>query len=223
MRREVPLLLTMAFGLLMIIDFFVPHYLVANVAQSFRDWAIIVIAFSFTLGTANVIRINAQKISRRDRDWQYSIGLLAGLFVMTFLGLAFGVADTGGAGGVFNNMFLYMYTPMQATMFSLLAFYIASAAFRSFRVRSLEATLLAVTAVLVMIGRVPIGNAISEILQLPPSLSLGSIQAWIMDYPNLAAKRAILIGAALGSIATGLKIVLGIERNYLGEGGGGGR
>jgi hypothetical protein len=213
----------MAFGLLMIIDFFVPHYVVANVAQSFRDWAIIVIAFSFTLGTANVIRINAQKISRRDRDWQYSIGLLAGLFVMITLGLAFGIADTGGAGGVFNKMFLYMYSPMQATMFSLLAFYIASAAFRSFRVRSLEATLLAVTAVLVMIGRVPIGNAISEALRLPPSLSLGGIQAWIMDYPNLAAKRAILIGAALGSIATGLKIVLGIERNYLGEGGGGGR
>lgn len=219
MRREVPLLLTMAFGILMIVDFFVPHYVIANVAQSFRDWAIIVIAFSFFIGTANIARINALKVSRRERDWPFSVALLVGLFVTTFLGFAFGIADTGGIRGVFNRIFLFMYTPMQATMFSLLAFYIASAAFRSFRVRSLEATLLAVTAVIVMIGRVPIGNAISEALNLPPHLTLGSIQAWIMDYPNLAAKRAILIGSALGAIATGLKIVLGIERNYLGEGG----
>jgi len=40
---------------------------------------------------------------------------------------------------------------------------------------------------------------------------------WIMNVPQLAAKRAILIGAALGGIATGLKILLGIERNFLGS------
>jgi uncharacterized membrane protein YozB (DUF420 family) len=221
MRREVPLLLTVVFGILMIVDFFVPHPFIADWAQRFRDWAIIIIAFSFFLGVANLIKINAQKVSRREAEWPFAAVLLAGLFVTIFLGITFGIADTGGIRGVFNRIFLYMYTPMQATMFSLLAFYIASAAFRSFRVRSFEATLLAVTAVIVMIGRVPIGNAISEALHLPDGLTFGSVQAWIMDFPNLAAKRAILIGAALGSIATGLKIVLGIERNYLGEGGAG--
>ncbi len=221
MRREIPLLLTVVFGLLMIVDFFVPHPFIADWAQRFRDWAIIIIAFSFFLGVANIIRINAQKVSRREREWPFAIALLAGLSVTIFLGLAFGITDAPGIRGVFSRIFLFMYSPMQATMFSLLAFYIASAAFRSFRVRSLEATLLALTAVFVMIGRVPVGNAISDALRLPDGLTFGSVQAWIMDFPNLAAKRAILIGAALGAIATGLKIVLGIERNYLGEGGAG--
>jgi hypothetical protein len=208
----------MVFGLWMIVDFFVPHRVVSTSAQALRDWAIIIIASSYFLGVANLIKINAQKISRREHDWPYAVALLAGLVVMIFLGVVFGMTDDKGPGAkLFNRMFLYMYTPMQATMFSLLAFYIASAAFRSFRVRSLEATLLAVTAVFVMIGRVPIGAAISDALNLPEPLSFGAIQAWIMDVPNLAAKRAILIGAALGAIATGLKIVLGIERNYLGE------
>ena len=218
MRREVPLIITMIFGLWMIVDFFVPHWAVSRGAQTLRDWAIIIIAASFFLGTANVARLNAQKIARRERDWPYSIALLAGLGFMIVLGFGFGITDDKGAGArIFNRLFLYAYTPMQATMFALLAFYIASAAFRSFRVRSVEATLLAVTAVLVMIGRVPIGAAISEALHLPHAMTLESVQAWIMDVPNLAAKRAILIGAALGAIATGLKIVLGIEQNYLGE------
>jgi hypothetical protein len=93
-------------------------------------------------------------------------------------------------------------------MFALLAFYIASAAFRAFRIRSFEAMLLAVAAVLVMLGRVPIGEAIWN--------GLPKIADWIMNVPNNAAKRAILIGAALGAIATGLKVILGLERNYLG-------
>lgn len=218
MRREVPLILTMVFGIWMIVDFFVPHWVVSRSAQTLRDWAIIIIAFSFFLGTANVIRINWHKIARRERDWPYAIALLAGLALMVILGIAFGITDDKGPGArVFNRFFLYAYTPMQATMFALLAFYIASAAFRSFRVRSVEATLLAVTAVIVMIGRVPVGVAISNALHLPHALTLESVQGWILDVPNLAAKRAILIGSALGAIATGLKIVLGIEQNYLGE------
>jgi hypothetical protein len=218
MRREIPLLITMIFGLWMIVDFFVPAPMVGAIAQRLRDWAIIITAFAYFLGAANVVQVNARKISRRERDWRYSIVLLAGLFITAFLGLVFGVTPDKGAGGrAFNDIFLYVYTPMQSTMFALLAFFIASAAFRSFRVRSVEGTLLAVTAVLVMIGRVPVGAVISDALHLPQALRFDTVQAWIMDVPNLAGKRAILIGAALGAIATGLKIVLGIERNYLGE------
>jgi hypothetical protein len=97
---------------------------------------------------------------------------------------------------------------MQGTMFSLLAFFIASAAFRAFRMRSFEATLLAIAAVIVMLGRVPVGAQIWDKLPV--------ISDWIMNVPQMAAKRAIMIGAALGAISTGLKVILGIERNYLG-------
>jgi hypothetical protein len=106
-----------------------------------------------------------------------------------------------------------MYSPMQATMFSLLAFFIASAAFRAFRIRTVEAGLLALAALIVMLGRVPIGNLMTQ--WLPEPLRLGQVQEWIMNVPQNAAKRAILIGAALGVMATGLRVILGIERSYL--------
>ncbi len=98
-------------------------------------------------------------------------------------------------------------------MFSLLAFFIASAAFRAFRIRTVEAGLLAVAALIVMLGRVPVGDVMSG--ALPEWLRLGAMQDWIMNVPQNAAKRAILIGAALGVMATGLRVILGIERSYL--------
>ena len=50
---------------------------------------------------------------------------------------------------------------------------------------------------------------------LPTPLQLPAIQDWVMEVPQNAAKRAILMGAALGVMATGLRVILGIERSYL--------
>lgn len=213
MRKEVPLVITFIFGTFMVLDYFIPHYFVSTIGEMFQEWTIIITAFAFVLGVANIIRINLAKISRRSSDWVYSIPLLIGLLGMTIIGVFGGVED----GTLGNQIFLYVFTPMQATMFSLLAFFIASAAFRAFRIRSFDASLLAITALLVMIGRVPIGDSLSSAFGLTGDWTFSSMQEWVMNVPNLAAKRAILIGAALGAIATGVKIVVGVERNYLGE------
>jgi len=188
----------------MIIDYFVPHPTVSWFGETLQQWAIIVVAFSYVLGVANIARINGQKLSRRSKDWPYALPLLFGLGMMMSVGIFGGVGERT----LFNDLYIYAYTPMSGTMFALLAFFIASAAFRAFRVRTLEAGLLAVAAIIVMLGRVPVG---AEIWDKIPNIS-----DWINNVPQMAAKRAILIGAALGAISTGLKVIIGLERNYLG-------
>lgn len=116
----------------------------------------------------------------------------------------------------FNGVF----KAAQATMFSLLAFFVASASFRAFRIKSKEAMLLMGAAFIVMLGNVPIGNMLTALLD---KIWLGfidfpALKEWIMMYPSSAAQSAILIGAALGYIAASLKIILGVERSYLGGG-----
>jgi len=101
-----------------------------------------------------------------------------------------------------------MVVPMGATMFSLLAFFVASAAFRAFRASNWRATLLLASAFIVMLGRVPIGGMIWK--QIPV------ISEWMMQVPNMAGQRAVMIGAALGVVATSLRMIFGIERSYLG-------
>ena len=115
-------------------------------------------------------------------------------------------AKTGG----YQWLFLHVQVPAGATMFSILAFFIASAAYRTFRARTPEAAILLVAAVAVMLGRVPIGAFISDTIPL--------VSQWLMAVPNLAAKRGILLGVSLGIIATSLRIIFGIERSYLGGG-----
>jgi len=215
MKRELPLLMTAVIGIFMILSFFVPHHLVGVPADFLQQCAVIVVAFGYVLGGANALRVNLEGIARRQPDWPYKLVLVISLTATVVVGLADGRRwqEPGTA-----SMFLYnqMYSPMQGTMFSLLAFFIASAAFRAFRIRTVEAGLLAAAALIVMLGRVPVGDALTS--WLPESIRMSAVQEWIMNVPQNAAKRAILMGAAMGVMATGLRVILGIERSYLGGG-----
>ena len=77
----------------------------------------------------------------------------------------------------------------------------------AFRARNLEAAILLIAGILVMIGRVPIGNMIWQKFPV--------IANWILDWPSMAARRGILLGITLGVVGTSLRIMLGIERSYL--------
>jgi len=212
MKRELPLFITAVIGLFMITQFFVPHQAISVPADFLQQSAVIVLAFSYFLGGANLLRINFDVIYRRQPGWQYKVVLIAAMLTTVALGAVEGVGFLN-PGTKSKWIYDWMYSPMQSTMFALLAFFIASAAFRAFRIRTLEAGLLAVAALLVMLGRVPLGNVATS--WLPEAIRLQPIQEWIMEIPQNAAKRAILIGAALGVMATGLRVILGIERSYL--------
>ena len=212
MKREVPLIITAVIGLFMILSFFVPHQAVSVPADFLQQSAVILVAFGYVLGGANALKVNFEAISRRQSGWPYKIVLILGLLVTLIVGLAEG-RDWQNPGSASIWIYDHLYAPMNATMFSLLAFFIASAAFRAFRIRTLEAALLAVAALIVMLGRVPLGDSLTG--WLPQAAHLSVLQQWIMDIPQNAAKRAILMGAAMGVMATGLRVILGIERAYL--------
>jgi hypothetical protein len=109
---------------------------------------------------------------------------------------------------MFKNFFSNIMVPLQSTMFALLAFFISSASYRAFRARNLLASLLLIAALIVMLRFTPgpWGDLISK------------TSTWVMNVPNLAAQRAIVIGIGLGMVATALKVILGIERGYMGKG-----
>jgi hypothetical protein len=213
-QRQLPLLLTAGIGILTILSFFVPHWVVADPAQFLLDTAIVIVASGYVLGAANVFKVNGQGAQPGRRDWMYKWVLLASMIFMMAIGFSEGPGYLD-AGTKFTWMYDNLYVPMQATMFALLAFFIASAAFRAFRIRTVDAALLAVAALIVMIGRVPFGELLTR--DLPTAVQLPVVANWLLEMPQNAAKRGIAIGAALGVMSTGLRIILGIERAYMRE------
>jgi hypothetical protein len=204
MRWQYPLLIVFLGGLFMAVQYFVPLEFSERIYENALDWIIIVGVFAMCLGLWSLFRVSLAKIQTKAPAWGYNFITLAGLFAMLILGPAFGIEE----GKPFMTLFWYIYTPIQASMFALLAFYIASAAYRAFRARTLIATILLLTATIIMLRLIPLG-----FLSGPNQWAVN----WILTVPNMAAKRAIAMGIGLGMIATALKVVLGIERSYMGK------
>jgi hypothetical protein len=201
----------------MIFQFFIPPF--TSVYDKLLNWVMIISIPALVLGVSSLIKLHYTRIVRKTPNMPYSIVVFVAMIVMASIGLIGGT----GVGTWFGWLFINVQIPMQATMFSLLAFYVASAAYRAFRARTLEATLMLVTAVIVMLARVPIGDFLwqhimpDSVVQWRANLP-EDVAGWILNVPSMAARRGIILGISLGAIATSVKIILGIERSYMGAG-----
>ncbi len=218
MRDKLPLALMILMGILGFSDRFIPHPTWVAFNGFLRNKMLIVISvFALVLGLGNLLIHHANRIKRKGPNWQHSWTLFISFGIVSIIGILGGPngdlwmpTHVGDFHFDIFTIYLKMIIPLQATMFSLLAFYMASAAYRSFRARNALAVLLLGSAFIVMLGQVPIGEAITEKLPL--------VSQWIMQVPNTASKRGIDIGITLGALATMLKILTGVERSWMGGG-----
>lgn len=214
-KKQIPLAITFIMGLVFGIQYFVPHRVSEQFFQGFLDWSVVIGIFGSLIAYFSFYRAHGMRIKRKAPAWPYSFVAIAMSLVIALFGFIQGRSEDM----VFMNMYSYILVPIESTMFSLLAFYIASAAYRAFRARSAQATALLIAAVIVMLGRVPLGESISFWHKLWPALpTFTDIANWILNVPNMAAKRGMGLGIGLGIMMLSLKIVLGIERSYMGSG-----
>jgi hypothetical protein len=193
-----------ACGVFMALQYFVSTPWMDSTYSSILSWVQIIFACALVVGIGAVGLHHWEKVRRRPSERLYSLVLLVAIIVMAIAGFSGGIEQ----GSTFLWIFNHLQAPLQATVFSLLAFYVTSAAYRGFRARSAESVVLIVAALVVLIGRVPLGDMISA--RVPQAAE------WIVDVPALAAKRALLVGIGLGMVATALRVIVGVERTYLG-------
>ena len=174
--------------------------IIGGVGSLVVGWVTLLAAFALLLGIINVVKVHLGHIQTRRPNALYSVVLLVALALTLIFGL--GGPQSLGAQFAFN----YFLQPLESTLFALLAIFLATAIYRAFRVRDLETFFFVLFAIIVLLGQVPIG------LYLWSELPV--IKDWILDVPTLAGVRGILLGVALGAIATGLRVLLGADRPY---------
>ncbi len=205
MARLFPQILCALFGTIL----FVLYFLKAPAAKSLylaitNEYWQIIFAFTLIVGVASYLKANFSKIFRGE-DLPYMIVGVLGVIAMPFLALIWGIKGDSPFMWAFENI----QAPMQATVFALLAFFVASASLRGFRARSVPAAILLISALMALVSR-------SDLPGFLPH-QIHEFIDWIRSYPSMAARRAILIGIGLGSVTTSLRVILGIERTWLGK------
>ena len=204
MRRRLPQIVCGLFGLILLVLYFSNH----PTARALNllilvEYYQIIFAFTLLVGVASFVRVNLQSIERR-QDRSYRIVSLLGLVAMPVTAMIWGIKG----GSPFMWLFDNVQVPLQSTVFALLAFFVASASYRGFRARSIPAAVLLGSAVLILLSRSDLGGLVSS--YITPAAE------WVRNNPSMSARRAILIGIGLGSLTTSLRVILGIERTWLG-------
>lgn len=176
----------------------------ADMGGTLAQWVAILVGFALLVGLGNLVKVHVGRVVRREEGWFYSLILVGSALVVLALGLL-----GGGPGDVSVAwVFQWIYQPLGAAIFSLLAFFLTAALMRGLHIRSPEAVLLLVVALIVVVGQAPFSVT-------PPLDVLAGIKDWVLNYPALAGIRAIMLGVAFGAIATSLRILLGFDRPYL--------
>ena len=212
-KKTLPLLLAFIFGIMGIVlqGGFIPHKVTEDVFTATTKGLILIGAVTAFLGIYYLLRMHCIKIKRKNEGWGYSVLVWIGFLLMMIAavyndGKWFWVPEANT--GALTWLYRHTFSPCQETMFSILAFFIASAAYRTFRAKSVEAGILLLAAIIAMFGAVPVSTLVSENFPLA--------KQWLLDVPNAAVKRAIYFGIALGVVSTSLRIIFGIEKSYLG-------
>lgn len=202
-RRDLPIWLGFIGGIVVVLNTFFDSAFLREATKRVLEWRVIMAAVALALGGGNMLRIHWKTIAGKRRNWVNSAILISAMTIVFLMGIT-GGTKTQEYSWMFNNM----YSPLGATVFSLNAFYLASACYRAFRMRNGPAAVLLVAGTLVILGKVGIGAMMWS--RFP------AISDWIMNVPNSAAMRGMSMGAALGMVGVSLRVVLGLERGHLG-------
>ncbi len=200
-RQILSVAIAIGVGVVVLLQQFISNETLDGIVNTLVGWGIIIAAYALLLGLANALLFHTKRIVKRDAQLPFSILILVSALVVFLI-----VLPSGGAGSASVWVMRYIYQPLEATFLALLVFFIATAVYRALRVRTWEMALFALSAIVVLIGSAPFMQVVSPLFP--------AAREWVVNVPALAGARGILLGVALGIIATGLRLLTGIDRPY---------
>lgn len=206
--KSIPIAITLVCGVLVSLDYFIGIPVLANISDTLQVWAVVLAGFTILVGMINTISYHVRNIQNQAKGkWIYSAILII------FLGLQVvsGLVDFKNLNNpVYKFLSTSVYSPLAAAAYSILGIWILTAAYRSIRAKTLESSIMMITAIIVFMGNAPIGAVIW------PGFPV--LKDWLLNVLGSSGTRGILLGAGIGGILLTIRVLLGYERRYLGVG-----
>lgn len=194
--------ITIAVGLVVLLGYFVDLPILITIREIFIRWAVILASVALLVGVANLITVHWRRAANAQPGGIYSVILLLVFAVSLAVFLIYGPTGFWSL-WIFNSI----QVPAESSLMALLAVVLAYAGARLLNRRiNLFSVVFLLTALAVLLGMATI-----PFINAP---LLGEVRAWISQVPAVAGSRGILLGVALGTIATGLRILIGTDRPY---------
>ena len=205
-KKTIPMVITFLVGFLLLVTYFLDVPVsVSNFADVIPRWCVVIVSLALGVGVIKVWQTHIVTITKRKQgEWPYSVVALATFVLFVAVGLINGINHPN-----FRWIYDNLLTPPFATTYAIWGFFIASACFRILRFKNIESGLLILSAVLIMLSNVALGELIWAEFPL--------IGSWIKTVPMMAVFRALTIGVGIGLIILGLRTLIGLEKGYAGE------
>lgn len=192
------------------------HLTLSDGTQILTNMFVVVGAFAYGVGLINVFRVHSMSVMNRKKNWQYSLVVFISFLVILFVCVYWGLIRPPESNVMMTPLSFFVefvFTPLVATVMALLGFYITYAAYRAFKVRSMDGVVMMSVAVIVMLGSDPIGNVMTQWMAhtRADSLQLPVIAQFFMATMNSAVFRSLNLGIAIATIAISWRIWLGFE------------
>ena len=205
LRLPVAAAIAIAVGIIVLAGTLIQHpafVLLNSLSEIFLLWAVILAAVALLVGVVNLAQVHWNKISTRQPGSAYSTVLILSLLGTTLIAGVFGPTHPWSL-WLFNNI----QVPAESSLLALLTVVLIFGAARLIgRKMDLFTVVFVGTALLVLLGSASLPG-------LETSVFI-DLRGWIQRVLATAGARGILLGVALGTIATGLRVLMGVDRPY---------
>ena len=202
--------IAIGFGSIVLLGYFIDIPLLRELRWLFVGWASTLAAVAVWIGVLNLISVHWKKFNSQSPGWVYSIFVIVSMFSVIAVGFVAPFLGWGeGASNAANVwIFRYIQSAVGASLSGLIVFFLIFAGYRLMRrPPSLMVIVFLIVAVISLIGMAPLPAG-------APDLGLRELWLWIAQVPAVAGARGLLLGVGLGIVATGLRVLLALDRPY---------
>jgi hypothetical protein len=174
----------------------------AGLSSELQLWSSAISGFTLFIGLITIFARYIRSVMNREQNWPFHLYCL----IVIILWVPFGFLQ-GIYSDIYQTLYLSTKITLHITIIGMMGWFVVSAMYRTFRVRSFRTAVLAILAIAMIFFNAPYITT--------PYPVIGDVSYWLLNNPQMSASRAMVICGGIGGVILGIRILLGLERGAL--------